>query len=104
MGPQILKKFYSYTIESILTGCITTWYGNSTNLDRKALERVERIAQYITWAKLPAIQNLYIRRCERKARKIIKESSYPSYRLFFLRYRCIKFDTNQLPNSFYPQS
>jgi hypothetical protein len=24
MGPQILKKFYSCTIESILTGCITT--------------------------------------------------------------------------------
>jgi predicted acetyltransferase len=23
MGPQILKRFYSSTIESILTGCIT---------------------------------------------------------------------------------
>ena len=28
MGPQILEKFYSCTIESILTGCITAWYGN----------------------------------------------------------------------------
>jgi hypothetical protein len=28
MGPQILKRFYSCTIESILTGCITVWYGN----------------------------------------------------------------------------
>ena len=28
MGPQILKRFYSCTIESILTGCITAWYGN----------------------------------------------------------------------------
>jgi hypothetical protein len=27
-GPQILKRFYSCTIESILTGCITAWYGN----------------------------------------------------------------------------
>jgi hypothetical protein len=27
-GPQILKRFYSFTIESILTGCITAWYGN----------------------------------------------------------------------------
>ena len=26
MGPQILKRFYSCTIESILTGCITAWY------------------------------------------------------------------------------
>ena len=24
-GPQILKRFYSCTIESILTGCITAW-------------------------------------------------------------------------------
>ena len=28
MGPQILKMFYSCTIESILNGCITTWCGN----------------------------------------------------------------------------
>ena len=28
MGPEILKRFYSCNIESILTGCITAWYGN----------------------------------------------------------------------------
>ena len=28
MGPQVLKKFYSCTIESILTGCIIAWFGN----------------------------------------------------------------------------
>jgi gmma-aminobutyric acid receptor subunit gamma len=33
MGPQILKKFYSCTIESILTVCITTWYGNCSTSD-----------------------------------------------------------------------
>ena len=27
-GPQILKKFYSYTIKCILTDCITAWGGN----------------------------------------------------------------------------
>ncbi|KAK6305728.1 hypothetical protein J4Q44_G00245080 [Coregonus suidteri] len=41
MGPQILK-FYSCTIESILTGCITAWYGNCLASDRKALQRVVR--------------------------------------------------------------
>ena len=55
MSPQILKRFYSCTIESILTGCITAWYGNCTASDRKALQRVVRIAQYITGAKLSAI-------------------------------------------------
>ena len=35
MGPQILKRFYSCTIESILTGCITAWYGNCSASKRK---------------------------------------------------------------------
>ncbi|KAK6299018.1 hypothetical protein J4Q44_G00305280 [Coregonus suidteri] len=59
---KILKKFYSCTIESILTGCITAWYGNCSASDRKALQRVVRMAQDITGAKLPAIQDLYTRR------------------------------------------
>ena len=84
MGPQILKRFYSCTIESILTGCITAWYGNCSASDRKALQRVVRTAQYITGAKLPAIQDLYTRRCQRKALKIVKDSSHPSHRLFSL--------------------
>ena len=28
MGPEILKRFYSCNIESILTGCITVWDSN----------------------------------------------------------------------------
>ena len=79
MGPQILKKFYSCTIESI-----TTWYGNCSAFDRKALQRVVRKAQYIPGAKLPAIQDLYTQRCQRKALKIAKGSSHPSHRLFSL--------------------
>ena len=60
---QILKRFYSCNIESILTGCITAWYGNCSDFDGKALQRVVRMAQYITGAKLPAIQGLYTRQC-----------------------------------------
>ena len=84
MGPQILKRFYSCTIEIILTGCITAWYGNCSASDRKSLQRVVRTAQYITGAKLPAIQDLYTRRCQWKALKIVKDPSYPSHRLFSL--------------------
>jgi gmma-aminobutyric acid receptor subunit gamma len=63
MGFQILKKFYSCTIESILTGCITAWYGNCLSSDCKALLRVVHMAQSITGAKLPAIQDFKTRRC-----------------------------------------
>ena len=69
MDPQNLKKFYSFTIESILTSCITAWNVNCSASDRKALLWVVRTAQYITGAKLPAIQDLYTRRCHRKAQK-----------------------------------
>jgi hypothetical protein len=79
MGPQILKKLYSYTIESILTGCITAWYDNCSASDHKALQRVVRTAQYITGAKFPAIQDL----CQRKAQKFVRESSHPNYRLCY---------------------
>ena len=109
MGPQILKRFYSCTIESIATGCITAWYGNWSTSDRKALQRVVRTAQYITGAKPPAIQDLYTRQCERKALKIVKDSSHHSHRLFSLlphgkRYRSTKSRSKRLLNRFYPQA
>ena len=61
MGRQIIKKFYS----------CTTWYGNCSSSDRKALQRVVRIAG----AKLPAIQDLSTRWCERKVQKIVRLQS-----------------------------
>ena len=94
MGPEILKRFYNCNIESMV-GCITAWYGICSASDRKALQRVVRTAQYITGAQLPAIQDLYTRRCQRKALKIAKDYSHPSYRLVSLllhgkRYRIAK--------------
>jgi hypothetical protein len=73
MGPQILKTFYSCTRESI-----TAWYGNCSASDPKALHSVVCTAQYVTGAKLPALQDLYTRQCQRKALKMVKNSSHPS--------------------------
>jgi hypothetical protein len=106
MGPQILKRFYNCTIESILTGCITAWYGNCSASDCKALQRVVQTAQYITGAKLPSIQDLYTRRCQRRALKI--DSSHPSHRLFSLlphgKRSSAKSRSKRLLNIFYPQA
>ncbi|KAI4889294.1 hypothetical protein NFI96_000254 [Prochilodus magdalenae] len=44
MDPRILRTFYTCTVESILTGSITTWYGSCTAIERKALQRVVRTA------------------------------------------------------------
>ena len=77
--------------------------------DCKALQRVVRTTQYITGAKLPAIQDRYSRRCQRKAQKIVRDSSRPSHRLYSLlphikRYRSATSRTKRLLNSFYPQA
>ena len=37
LAPKTLNIFYRCTIESILSGCITTWYGNSTAHNRRVL-------------------------------------------------------------------
>jgi hypothetical protein len=72
------------TIESILLGCITAWYGNCTALNRKALQRVMRSAQCIAGGKLPALYDTYSARCHRKAKEIIKDNNHPSHCLLTL--------------------
>ncbi len=108
MSPSILRSFYTCTVESILTGCITAWFGNSTASNRKALQRVVRTARHIVGGELPSLQDIYTRRCIRKARRIIKDS-HPSHRLLSLlpsgrRLRSIRSRTSRLRDSFFPQA
>ncbi len=109
MSPRILRSFYTCTVESILTGCITAWFGNSTAGNRRALQRVVRTARHIVGGELPSLQDIYTRRCTRKARRIIKDSSLPSHRLLSLlpsgrRLRSIRSRTSRLRDSFFPQA
>jgi hypothetical protein len=59
-APKTLTNFY----ESILSCCITTWYGNCTTLNNMALQRVVRSAQSITGDMLPALQDIYSTTCQ----------------------------------------
>ncbi|KAK0148524.1 LINE-1 retrotransposable element ORF2 protein [Merluccius polli] len=54
---RILQSFYSGAVESILTGNITAWFGNSTAQDRRALQRVVRSAERTTGITLPSLQD-----------------------------------------------
>ncbi len=87
----------------------TAWYGNSTAGNRRALQRVVRTARHIVGGELPSLQDIYTRRCTRKARRIIKDSSHPSHRLLSLlpsgrRFRSIRSRTSRLRDSFFPQA
>jgi hypothetical protein len=59
-------------------------------------------AQYITGAKLPAIQDLYSRLCQRKVLKIVKDFSHRLFSL--LPHRSAKSRPKRLLNRFYPQA
>ncbi|KAK1803861.1 hypothetical protein P4O66_003810 [Electrophorus voltai] len=81
---KVLRNFYTCNIESILTGNITVWFGNSTKQDRQALQRVVRSAERITHTELPDLQSIYYKRCQPKARRIVKDPTHPNNRLFSL--------------------
>ncbi len=107
-SPRILRSFYTCTVERILTGCITAWFGNRTAGNRRALQWVVRTARHIG-GELPSLQDIYTRRCTRKARRIIKDSSHPSNRLLSLlpsgrRLRSIRSRTSRLRDIFFPQA
>ncbi|KAK1799526.1 hypothetical protein P4O66_000408 [Electrophorus voltai] len=106
---KVLWNFYTCTIESILTGNITVWFGNSTKQDRQALQRVVRSAEHITHTELPDLQTIYYKRCQTKARRIVKDPTHPNNRLFSLlrsgkRFRTLKTKTERLKRSFFPQA
>ncbi|KAK1800391.1 hypothetical protein P4O66_005622, partial [Electrophorus voltai] len=81
---KVLRNFYTCTIESILTGNITVWFGNSTKQDRQALQRVVHSAERITHTELPDLQTIYYKQCQTKARRIVKDPTHPNNRLFSL--------------------
>ncbi len=106
---SILRTFYTCTVESILTGCITAWFGNSTAGNSKALKRVVRTARHIIEGELPSLQDIYTRWCTRKAQRIISDSSHLCHRLLSLLplgrcLRRIRSRTSRLRDSFFPQA
>ncbi|KAK3526716.1 hypothetical protein QTP70_032064, partial [Hemibagrus guttatus] len=72
------------TIESVLSSCITAWFGNCTVSDCKTLQGIVRTAEKITGLSLPSITYMYTTRCNRKANSIVGDPTHPSHTLFTL--------------------
>ncbi|KAK3523934.1 hypothetical protein QTP70_016741, partial [Hemibagrus guttatus] len=84
LPPPILTMFYRGTIESILSSCITAWFGNCTVSDRKTLHRIVRTGEKIIGVSLPSITDMYTTRCICKANSIVDDPTHPSHTLFTL--------------------
>ncbi len=63
LPPPIITTFYRGTIESVLTSCITVWYGNCSAADRKTLQQTVNTAAKIIGALLPSILDIFLARC-----------------------------------------
>ncbi len=108
VSPAILKTFNSGAIESVLTQYISVWYGNVSNQDCKALQRVVCLVEHISGSALPSLQDIYLKRCKSRAAKIIKDSNNPGNHLFILlpsgkHFRSMA-KTERLRRSFFPQA
>ncbi len=109
LPPPILTTFYRGTIESVLTSCITVWYGNCSAADRKTLQRTVNTAAKIIGTPLPSILDILLARCSSKTNSIMKDPTHPFHSLFQLlpsgrRYRSIRARSARLLNSFFPQA
>ncbi|KAI5085655.1 gastrula zinc finger protein XlCGF28.1-like, partial [Silurus meridionalis] len=108
LSSDILVNFYRCAIEIILTSCVTVWYGSCSVAEHKALQRVVKTAQRITGTPLP-VMDIQKKRCLRRARSILKDSSHPAHRLYSLlpsgrRFRCLRTRTSRLKNSFFSRA
>ncbi len=86
--------FYRGTIESILTSCITVWYGACNASCRKTLQRIVRAAEKIVGVSLPSLQDIYSTRLTRKALCIAGDPTHPTQ---LLQSAAIREDTAESP-------
>lgn len=103
-------SFYRGTIESILTSCITVWYGACTVSCRKTLQRTVKAAEKIIGVSLPSLLDIYNTRLTRKATRIAGDPTHPSHSLFNLlpsgrrRVQSLRAKTSRLKDSFFHQA
>ncbi|XP_076846643.1 NLR family CARD domain-containing protein 3-like [Brachyhypopomus gauderio] len=74
---NLLLTFYRSSIKSLLTYCITVWYGSCTMADKERLQRVVKTAQRIIGCPLPSLMDIYSTRCLSRAQSIIMDNSHP---------------------------
>ncbi len=105
----IMCTFYRGTIESILTSCITVWYGACNASCRKSLQRIMRAAEKIVGVSIPSLQDIYSTRLTRKALCIAGDPTHPTHSFFSLlpsgrRLRSLQARTSRLKDSFIHQA
>ncbi len=77
LPPPILTTFYRGTIESVLTSCITVWYGNCSAADRKTLQQTVKHGCKDHRCPSPIHPGHFLARCSSKTNSIVKDPTPP---------------------------
>uniref|UniRef100_A0A8C1GTL4 Reverse transcriptase domain-containing protein n=1 Tax=Cyprinus carpio TaxID=7962 RepID=A0A8C1GTL4_CYPCA len=106
---SIMCTFYRGTIKSILTICITMWYGTCNASCWKTLQRIVRAAEKIVGVSRPSLQDIYGTRLPSKALCITGDPTHPSHSFFSLlpsgrRLWNLQARTSRLKDSFIHQA
>ena len=107
LPPPILTTFYRGAIESLLTSCISVWFGACKASDWKSLQRVVRTAERIIGCPLTSIRDIGQKRCLTRAQRIYSDTTHPHHGLFSLltsgrRFCSIRSRTSRFRDSFFP--
>ena len=102
-------SFYGGIIESILTGCISVWFGSCASSNKRALQDIVNAAGKIVGASLPSLLDIYITCLACKALNIARDAPHPSLSFFHLllsrrRYHSLWTHTSRLKDSFIHQA
>ncbi len=105
---ELLKKFYSAIIESVLCTSITVWFSSATKSDHRRLRRVVRTAERIIGSTLPTLQELYSSRVRKRAGKslwTLTSSTLPLRAVtVWSTLQSSEHRTTRHRNSFFPQT
>ncbi len=103
----LLIMFYHAYIESVLSFCLVTWYGNLSLKKRKSIDQIAKWASRLIGEPLLTPVSLYIRQVQRVGDSILSDRLHPLYYEFqYLpsnrRLRIPLCTTKRYKNSFVP--
>lgn len=73
----LLLMFYGAFIESIMTFCVSCWYGNASEAQKKSLRNVRTTISKMLGIKLTSIESIYKESMLSKANIIVNDEASP---------------------------
>ncbi len=103
----IMKLFYCAFIESVLSFCMVTWFGNLSLKNRTALGQIVKWAGKLIGETQLSPEALYARQLQRLTGSILADRSHPLYGEFQIlpsgrRYAVPRIKTKRYRSSFVP--